>query len=231
MTHKSLLLAVLAKAKTVTTAIGSTAVTMLFTKNQHLMYSAARVKTASGSAPILSCNKQAKVNQFSQTSCSCLWLLYKHAHYFSPGIPCLLKYLLALVGAVRNFPRARGIVRYLMYVDTDLRATTVRTLGTKYAATVSGCTVMKQEVSTASMQLSSPDELFNNVPWECDERMHARFQDNNAGPQPKWVYLLVTLLHTGNLSGMCLAARPQQLMPLLKCVTQSRCFMAEQWNA
>lgn len=70
--------------------------------------------------------------------------------YFFPGVPCLLKYLLALVGAVRNFPRARGIVRYLMYVDRDLRATTVRTRGTKYAATVSGCTVMKH-ISTASM--------------------------------------------------------------------------------
>ena len=46
-------------------------------------------------------------------------------------IPCLSKYLLALVGAVRNLPRARGMVRYLMYVDSDLRATTVRTLGTR----------------------------------------------------------------------------------------------------
>ena len=51
----------------------------------------------------------------------------------------MLKYLLALVGAVRNLPRALGMVRYLMYVDTELRATTVRTLGTRYAATVSGC--------------------------------------------------------------------------------------------
>ena len=49
-----------------------------------------------------------------------------------------------------------------MYVDRDLRATTVRTLGTKYAATVSGCAVMRQ-VSTGSMWLSLPDELNNSV--------------------------------------------------------------------
>lgn len=55
-----------------------------------------------------------------------------------------------------------------MYVDTELRATTVRTLGTKYAATVSGCTVMKR-VSTASMRVSSSDELHNNVQWQCAE--------------------------------------------------------------
>ena len=69
----------------------------------------------------------------------------RHAQLALSGVPCLLKYLLALVGAVRNFPRARGIVRYLIYVDEAWRATTVRTRGTKYAATVSGYTVTKKD--------------------------------------------------------------------------------------
>ena len=46
------------------------------------------------------------------------------------------------------------MVRYLMYVDRDLRATTVRTLGTKYAATVSGC-------RTSQMKWNAMPEPFS----------------------------------------------------------------------